>query len=151
MQDGLTIPVDLDRKEFFSVMEDFIGATNSGMPRDRGASRTLYLTMLLLSYRTAPYTQTPTIPISIRTRFMNVAFAPFANALLNIGPMRTGTYIVEPVTCQAKLRLNNTKPLDLTIPQYDVAISLPSIPIVVRGMWVASPTEIGYCLTALSY
>lgn len=31
VQDGITIPPDLDRQEFFSTMEDFISATGSGI------------------------------------------------------------------------------------------------------------------------
>lgn len=55
-------------------------------------------------------------------------------------------YILEPVTCEGKVRLNNTKPLDLSIPQYELTVSLPSIPIVIRGKYLVSyGSHLYYC------
>eukprot|EP01134_Creolimax_fragrantissima_P005907 CFRG5907T1 len=51
-------------------------------------------------------------------------------------------YIIKPITCQAKVKVNRTRPLDTKIPKLAVSIAMPTLPLTLRENQYESATNV---------
>eukprot|EP00124_Ichthyophonus_hoferi_P003606 Ihof_evm1s323 gene=Ihof_evmTU1s323 len=71
----------------------------------------------------------PMMPSESIQRHEFFAFMNTVSGSIAMGKQGVVPYILGPVTMKANVTLNNTNPLDLTLPKHTVTISLPAIPI----------------------
>ncbi|KNC79687.1 hypothetical protein SARC_07924 [Sphaeroforma arctica JP610] len=62
------------------------------------------------------------------------------------GPMQ---YLIKPISCNAKVKLNRTRPLDTSMPKVEVKVAITTLPLILREQQYETATNVAEAFTRI--